>query len=118
MQNFQQHQRQDELSRASRPTDSGARILTQTQPSTAATEARPSAPSSSSAGRIRSWQQVEQSLVEICRLSPEIGTPQSRGIQTQAEQALLNLLVDTQTAEELEDREPLPGRTSCQPTQG
>ncbi|CAE7517228.1 unnamed protein product [Symbiodinium microadriaticum] len=77
---------------------------TPTQPaaSTATTAAEPANSSSRGTERLRSWQHVEQSLVEIC----SIARPGSREIQAQAEHALLNLLVDTQTAEELSADSP------------
>ena len=53
-------------------------------------------------GRLRSWEQVQQNLVEICRLAQTHDSSASEGIRWNAENALLHLLVDTQTAEELE----------------
>ena len=83
--------------------DNTGTTLTQPAASTATTAAQPTDSSSPGTGRLRSWQQVEQSLMEICRLSQDVEGPSGRRIQAQAEQALLNLLVDTQTAEELSE---------------
>ena len=59
-------------------------------------------PASSSSGRSRSWERVEQNLIAIRQIAERYDDSQSRAIVTAAETALIDLLVDTPTAIQLD----------------
>ena len=57
---------------------------------------------------LRSWERVARSLTEIHRLAKTFEGTAGEGKVWNAEHAMLNLLVDSQTAEELELRDDPP----------
>ena len=95
------------------PTPPEDTMGTNAQSSTAhnpTTEAQESHRPSSSSHKSRSWERVEQGLIAIRRIAQTFDDSQTREIVAAAETALVDLLVDTPTAAQLEDSQSMrPG---------